>query len=138
MLLLEITFSVLLALVFTGLATIFSGKRLMKKFWAFFLLIFFMILAAVEWTSPVGSLNWGNYWVPAIIAGIIGTLFILIYITRIPDETEKDKSGKRIPKSFSGPVYNTDESTSGIYTGATFWILLLILSIFSIAGVILR
>lgn len=131
-----ILFALLFATILTAFFNLaFKNTGPWNGFWVFFILLFFIALAAGEWAAPRGPSAWGYYWAPGLIAALIFALILAAVTPGVPHSaSRKPKKGTN-----SGDLQTPDESEEDIVIsaimGVFFWILLSVLVLIAIAGV---
>ncbi|NQX41327.1 hypothetical protein SAMN05421820_107131 [Pedobacter steynii] len=132
-----ILFALLFATILTAFFNLaFKNTGPWSGFWVFFILLFFIALAAGEWAAPRGPSAWGYYWAPGLIAALIFALILAAVTPRAPH------SASRKPKK---PASSGDLQTPGdereedivisAIMGVFFWILISVLVLIAIVGV---
>lgn len=129
MVLLELFFAFLFALVFSAVLTRGYGWRHPARPDAgpaglfLFLILFLAIWAGGVWLAPFGPMVWGVAYIPFLIVAIVVTLLLIA------------AAPPRRPKSSEEVVKEAEEAaTAGLVFGLFFWILLIALA----AAVILK
>jgi len=112
-------------------------RNILGGFWAFFILMFFISLAAGEWAAHRGPAYLGYYWLPGLIAAIVVALVIATVSTK-SDLSGKAKSGERTRKIAGKQASDQEVLVSAAVLGIFFWILIAILILVTIAGLVSR
>jgi len=131
---------ILFALFFAILLTAVFSLAFRKTgpwggFWVFFILMFFISLAAGEWAARRGPSAWGYYWAPGLVAAIVVGL---VLAAASPEKSGSVKKKlKQNPESGEVEELTTTEvSVAAAVFGIFFWILIVVLVLIAIGGLV--
>jgi hypothetical protein len=118
-----------------------------RGFWIFFIIMFFVALAASEWIKPVGSQVWGYYWIPGLFAALIFAVLLAAVTPKGPGKNKskffsKENKDSNVPNTYYSPaeanasttIYKGDEPANRVVLGGFFWIFIIFLLIAVLAG----
>ena len=87
----QLIFSLVIALTLSIIfGLILSRKESRSGFPLFFLLIFLFTLVGGLWVHPFGPVNLGVYWLPMVIVGLVGAVFLFYRAPRRPPHNRKE------------------------------------------------
>lgn len=131
---LGVLFSLFFAIVITAIFSIALKKTgPWGGFWVFFILMFFVSLAAGEWAAQRGPSAWGYYWAPGLMAAIV-TALILAAAT---PGSHKERAQSKL-HSDSHIKESTEVAVTTAIFGVFLWILIALLAFIAIAGLLSR
>jgi hypothetical protein len=81
----QVIFSLVIALTLSIIFGVFLQKEVPRTgFLFFFLIIFLFTLVGGLWFQPFGPAYWGIFWVPMVIVGLAGAVFLYYRAPRPP------------------------------------------------------
>ena len=87
----QVIFSLVIALTLSFIFGIFLRKEVPRSgFFVFFLMIFLFSLVGGLWFQPLGPSSWGVFWVPMVIIGLAGSVFMYYRAPRPPPRNRKE------------------------------------------------
>lgn len=119
-----------------------------KGFWVFFIIIFFVTLAASEYVTPIGPSVYGYYWIPGLLVAIIFAILLAAVtpkrgISSKEEQKEKEAMQKgNTPVTYYSPpgaepkdrIYQGDEPVKSVAWSGFLWVFIFLLMVLVIIG----
>lgn len=131
-----ILFALFFAIILTAVfRLVFKNTGPWAEFWAFFVLLFFVSLAAGEWAAPRGPSLWGYYWAPGLIAAFVVGLVIA---AASPRSTTKQKRRLKNEVEVEEEIREFEVGVTVVVFGVFYWILIVILALIALSGLVIK
>ncbi|MCX2452389.1 hypothetical protein OQX61_14030 [Pedobacter sp. PLR] len=130
-----ILFALFFAIMLTAVFSLaFRNTGPWGGFWTFFILLFFISLAAGEWAAQRGPSAWGYYWAPGFIAAIV----VALLLAATSPDSAAERARKRAKELRNRPegAREAEVSVAATVLGIFFWILIVVLALIALAGVV--
>lgn len=133
-----ILFALFFAIVLTAFfRLVFRNTGPWAGFWTFFILLFFISLAAGEWAAQRGPSVWGYYWAPGFIAAfVVGLVLAAAAPGPVVDQTKKLKNGAE--DAPEEEITDLEVAVAAAVIGIFFWIVIIVLALIALAGLVIK
>ncbi|MBB2148245.1 hypothetical protein [Pedobacter gandavensis] len=133
-----ILFALFFAIILTAVFRLFfhnSGSW--AEFWSFFVLLFFVSLAAGEWAAPRGPSVWGYYWVPGLISAfVVGLVIVAVSPHSTMKRTRRSKNRKE--DAVEEEIREFEVGVAVVVFGVFYCIVIVLLALIALSGLVIK